>query len=76
MRGKLPRKSFFAFDTRNIPAYAGKTHLVESVHESEIGTSPRMRGKPLENLSLSILFRNIPAYAGKTIELLAREVGE
>ena len=31
-----------------------------------MGTSPRMRGKPLIDPLSLLLFRNIPAYAGKT----------
>ena len=32
----------------------------------EVGTSPRMRGKPDKVSGFTISFRNIPAYAGKT----------
>ena len=32
-----------------------------------IGTSPRMRGKPIPPHALNVSSRNIPAYAGKTL---------
>ena len=47
------------------PRVCGENHRT-SFRYHAIGTSPRMRGKPLVGLSLQPDTRNIPAYAGKT----------
>ena len=86
MRGKHNPTILVGFESRNIPAYAGKTEWSdlpdfqgrehprvcgENVNEPAtrqpvLGTSPRMRGKPLQLITPRLYQRNIPAYAGKT----------
>ena len=48
------------------PRVCGENLLIVAVVLTGVGTSPRMRGKPLASPSVSIWSRNIPAYAGKT----------
>ena len=67
MRGKLSPRADRIPPKRNIPAYAGKTHVVVVAPQVVGGTSPRMRGKLCQASTRYIVTRNIPAYAGKTI---------
>ena len=48
------------------PRVCGENTLAADAAIPQIGTSPRMRGKPTEAQALIGLGRNIPAYAGKT----------
>ena len=66
MRGKPTGFACDSENTGNIPAYAGKTHLLAMVVGAVAGTSPRMRGKHRTEGYGNAPFRNIPAYAGKT----------
>ena len=68
MRGKLSPAPTPRGQYRNIPAYAGKTHVVVVAPQVVGGTSPRMRGKLCQASTRYIVTRNIPAYAGKTRE--------
>ena len=54
-------------DERLIPAHAGKTDWVPSIHADRSGSSPLTRGKPLLPLDPCGASRLIPAHAGKTI---------
>ena len=56
------------------PRVCGENHRT-SFRYHAIGTSPRMRGKPLVGLSLQPDTRNIPAYAGKTFGGLISSTG-
>ena len=48
------------------PRVCGENRKRNSIHSCGIGTSPRMRGKPITGMHHIGQLRNIPAYAGKT----------
>ena len=52
---------------REHPRVCGENMLDSSVCAAVMGTSPRMRGKPAQNLINLFTIGNIPAYAGKTL---------
>ena len=48
------------------PRVCGENERKKEIMPLDVGTSPRMRGKPLGSLGFIKPDRNIPAYAGKT----------
>ena len=48
------------------PRVCGENRVVRPPRLPRQGTSPRMRGKPLQLITPRLYQRNIPAYAGKT----------
>ena len=51
------------------PRVCGENVIPTSERPELMGTSPRMRGKPDDDVIEAVQKRNIPAYAGKTIVL-------
>ena len=56
------------------PRVCGENKKMSGTGQDEIGTSPRMRGKPAIARFAQPHSRNIPAYAGKTVQRLRRLV--
>jgi len=52
------------------PRVCGENKSDLDLKIARLGTSPRMRGKPLDAVVSSFSFGNIPAYAGKTSSLM------
>ena len=48
------------------PRVCGENGDLGGVFSFGVGTSPRMRGKPIAPATSAVVGRNIPAYAGKT----------
>ena len=57
----------YIFTVRIIPAYAGNTCVCRPPCMSIIGSSPPVRGIPLERRKLMDYARIIPACAGNTV---------
>ena len=66
VRGKLDVAGVLEDRHGLIPARAGKTQAVRSLHAEEAGSSPRVRGKPGPGLQEAARRGLIPARAGKT----------
>ena len=65
MRGKLPSKIFLTFDTRNIPAHAGKTHP-QPLDQQAREEHPRACGENSPGLThFFALFGTSPRMRGK-----------
>ena len=64
--GKTAAWVAFVADAREHPRVCGENSYFYSTSCPHQGTSPRMRGKPREEVLQLIEEGNIPAYAGKT----------
>ena len=64
--GKTKGKTPGQFINAEHPRVCGENNTHNAILFTKIGTSPRMRGKPLPKLYNILRGRNIPAYAGKT----------
>ena len=64
--GKTPVTCAPILPASEHPRVCGENLLSQKLHIRPRGTSPRMRGKPAEKVTVQELKRNIPAYAGKT----------
>ena len=64
--GKTCRLPPCAMFSPEHPRVCGENHQRQECLGQMFGTSPRMRGKPIQNQRSAFYLRNIPAYAGKT----------
>ena len=67
--GKTGDTIFHSWQQAEHPRVCGENILKGDTSSLNLGTSPRMRGKPSHTSSLCRLAGNIPAYAGKTAVL-------
>ena len=64
--GKTFQSQRWPYHVKEHPRVCGENVAAARRRPSPAGTSPRMRGKPIERLKPPLGSRNIPAYAGKT----------
>ena len=65
MRGKAISQPYAVHSFRFIPAYAGKSAVLQVLVVLPVDSSPRMRGKGIGKRYPGLNGRFIPAYAGK-----------
>ena len=65
--GKTVRDPHMCFNAGEHPRVCGENNNYAAENASDLGTSPRMRGKLFAETPEGLRLRNIPAYAGKTI---------
>ena len=64
--GKTLLANYDDSDLGEHPRACGENGAPKSLEVTHMGTSPRMRGKPVDPRDAPTGFRNIPAHAGKT----------
>ena len=67
--GKTTTAGMVSMPAAEHPRVCGENVIPTSERPELMGTSPRMRGKPDDDVIEAVQKRNIPAYAGKTIVL-------